>query len=257
MADMHTKDILAKALREAGLEEMAKRAEEAYYHDFLSPLDFPEMRLAADLAAIGTPAAMALRERHMNGEFDASKEESDEWAKSAEGQEVFGRLVTDSHKERDSGMTEKYWRALKPDAQPFDEVRITTIPRFKESELSGSEWRISAKVELLRNGVVMVDETYRDVETAARFLPSVIASAGDDGKAFFGGEGDVCDQEGCKETATVTYLKKHDYCDAGHKSQPTHPTIRRFCERHKVRGDCGLDDADSNYTPIVEGDRAP
>jgi hypothetical protein len=97
---MHTKDKLAKALREAGLEEMAKRAEDAYYDDFLSPLDFPCLQLNADLRAVGTPAALALCSRLMNGEFDASKEESDEWAKSAEGQEVFGRLVTDTRKDR-------------------------------------------------------------------------------------------------------------------------------------------------------------
>jgi hypothetical protein len=150
-------------------------------------------------------------------------------------------------------MNEKYWRGLKPDAQPFDEVRITTVPRFKQSGLSGDEWRISAKIELLRNGIVIVEQTFRNVQTAAMFLPSVIATACDDGKAHFAGERDFCDQEGCKDTATVTYLKKHDYCQAGHKSEPSHPTIRRFCECHKVRGDCGLDDADANYTAADMG----
>ena len=44
----------------------------------------------------------------------------------------------------------KIWRDLKPDAQAFDAVRITTVPRYKTSGLSGDEWRISAHVELLR-----------------------------------------------------------------------------------------------------------
>lgn len=48
-------------------------------------------------------------------------------------------------------MTElnKVSKAYRPDAQAFDEVRITTVPRWKESELSGDEWRISAKMEFL------------------------------------------------------------------------------------------------------------
>lgn len=76
---MHTKDILAAELNKAGLGSMAVLAAQGYYHDFLSPLATPCLQLAADLAAAGTPAALALRERHLNGEFDASKEEGDEW----------------------------------------------------------------------------------------------------------------------------------------------------------------------------------
>lgn len=92
-APTHTKDILAAELKKAGLHEMATLAATGYYHDFLSPLDKPEMQLAADLAAAGTPEALALRERHIRGEFDASKEESDAWAESDDGQEALGRLV--------------------------------------------------------------------------------------------------------------------------------------------------------------------
>jgi hypothetical protein len=90
---MHTKDKLAAELEKAGLYDMALKARGGYYHDFLSPLDFPDLQLAKDLTAVGTPAALALRNRHLAGEFDASKEESDEWAASPEGQDVFRRLV--------------------------------------------------------------------------------------------------------------------------------------------------------------------
>lgn len=88
---MHTKDFLAQELEKAGLPEMAERARQGMYHDFLSPLDFPELQLDADLAKAakrGNEAAVELRRRHWNGEFDASKEESDEWAASPEGQEA-------------------------------------------------------------------------------------------------------------------------------------------------------------------------
>jgi len=76
---MHTKDVLAAELHKAGLHDMAMRAGQGYYHDFMSPLATPCLQLAADLAEVGTPAALALRERHLNGEFDASREEGDEW----------------------------------------------------------------------------------------------------------------------------------------------------------------------------------
>jgi len=92
---MHTKDFLAQELEKAGLTEMAEKARTGYYHDFLSPLDFPELQLDKDLLAAGTPEALALRARHHNGEFDASTEESEEWAESADGQEAFRALLHD------------------------------------------------------------------------------------------------------------------------------------------------------------------
>ena len=95
---MHTKDKLARALRQAGLEEMASRAEAGYYHDFMSPLPFPEMELHKDLTEAGTPAALALRELHVKGEFDASMDESTEWFDSAEGRETFAQLTRSGKK---------------------------------------------------------------------------------------------------------------------------------------------------------------
>lgn len=89
---MHTKDKLAEALLLANLPEMAVKAREGYYHDFLSPLDMPANQLMTDLAAAGTPAALDVRRRTMHGEFDATKEEGDAWADSPDGQETFGRL---------------------------------------------------------------------------------------------------------------------------------------------------------------------
>jgi hypothetical protein len=96
---MHTQDLLADALREAGLTEMADRAATGFYHDFLSPLDLPEMALVTALGAAATAhpdkaqAIEALRKRVINGEFDASAEEGEEWAASPDGQETFGKLI--------------------------------------------------------------------------------------------------------------------------------------------------------------------
>lgn len=80
-------------MTKAGLPEMAAKAATGYYHDFLSPLAAPCMQLAEDLAKAGTPEALALRARHLDGEFDATTEESDDWAASAEGKAAFAQLI--------------------------------------------------------------------------------------------------------------------------------------------------------------------
>jgi hypothetical protein len=98
---MHTKDMLADALREIGLIEMAAKAREGFYHDFLSPLPLPEMALITALGAAATQhpdkaeAIEVLRQRVINGDFDASTEESEEWAQSEDGQDTFRRLIKD------------------------------------------------------------------------------------------------------------------------------------------------------------------
>lgn len=89
---MHTKDILSGELVKAGLHSMAQKASAGYYHDFLSPLAAPCVRLAEDLKAVGTPEALALRSRHINGEFDATLEESEDWIKSPDGVDAFDKL---------------------------------------------------------------------------------------------------------------------------------------------------------------------
>ena len=93
---MHSKDRLADELSKIGLHEMAEKAANGWYHDFLSPLATPDIQLNFDLleAAIhGNKQANELRLRFIDGEFDATKEESDEWAKSPEAAETFRELM--------------------------------------------------------------------------------------------------------------------------------------------------------------------
>ena len=97
---MHTKDKLADALLAVGLLDMSLQARGGYYHDFLSPLELPEIALVTALGAAATAnpdkAAdiRALMTRVINGDFDASAEESEEWAASPEGQEAFRSLTS-------------------------------------------------------------------------------------------------------------------------------------------------------------------
>jgi len=143
---------------------------------------------------------------------------------------------------------EKERRALRPDAQGFDEIRIRTIPRYKTSGMSGDEWRIHAEIEFYRKGIKRHSVGVRDVQTAAGFVYAEMGRALDNGKGYFAGEGTFCDQEGCAELGTVKKYLKKAFCREGHDEQVSTPTYRLFCAEHSRRGDCGLEDADANYT---------
>ena len=58
-----------------------------------------------------------------------------------------------------SKLGDKIHTKIPPDRQAFDEIRIKTEPRYKQSGLSGDEWRISGKIEFMYKGEV-VFETY-------------------------------------------------------------------------------------------------
>lgn len=96
-----TSEYLATVLDGVGLVEMAAKARRDEYHDFLSEADLPELMLERELrdARDGCPdkerAARieAIRRRHLQGEFDASNEESEAWAQSAEGRAAFAGLL--------------------------------------------------------------------------------------------------------------------------------------------------------------------
>lgn len=144
----------------------------------------------------------------------------------------------------------KPWHAVLPDRQSFDEIHIVTVPRWKESELSGSEWRISAKIIMKRKGHVIAERSFGTVENAARFLDWAMTEEHDSGRCdlSYSAYDELCDQEGCAEPATVMYRLKARYCREGHRSDPMpQREYRQFCERHKQRGDGGLDDGDANY----------
>ena len=145
---------------------------------------------------------------------------------------------------------EKQRRALRPDAQPFDEVRIRTVPRYKTSGMSGDEWRISAVTEFYRKGKKIFENHHGTIEYAVRLLDKDYLHVSEGGGAYYAGEGDICDQEGCSAVSTVTYRLKKEYCRQGHATETEKDVIRKFCEEHKRRGDCGLGDADRNYETV-------
>lgn len=92
---MRTRDKLASELRKVAeqaspsnaekYEAFAKRAETGEFDDYADTYTCPITQLYNELTAAGFTKFAA---RVANGEFDATKEESDEWARSPSGQEV-------------------------------------------------------------------------------------------------------------------------------------------------------------------------
>lgn len=96
---MRTRDKLAAELRKIAAlaspgnaekyEAFAKRAEAGEFDDYADTYVCPITQLYSELAAAGFTKFAA---RVAQGEFDATKEESDEWARSPSGQDAAKRL---------------------------------------------------------------------------------------------------------------------------------------------------------------------
>lgn len=96
---MRTRDKLAAELRKvaaiaspgnaAKYEAFAKRAETGEFDDYADTYVCPITQLHAELSAAGFTKFAA---RVASGEFDATIEESDEWARSPSGQAVAKEL---------------------------------------------------------------------------------------------------------------------------------------------------------------------
>lgn len=97
---MKTRDRLAAELRKvaaiaspsnaAKYEALAKRAEAGEFDDYAKTHVCPITALYGELLKAGFDK---FAKRVANGEFDATKEESDEWARSPDGQEVAKQLT--------------------------------------------------------------------------------------------------------------------------------------------------------------------
>jgi len=92
---------LAQVLHAAGLFDLEKMARDDLFHDYLSPYALPDLELDNELlkvmrngaTEVQRIAAMHIRQRHHDGEFDATLQESDDWAESEDGQDAFNRLA--------------------------------------------------------------------------------------------------------------------------------------------------------------------
>lgn len=155
-----------------------------------------------------------------------------------------------------------------PKAHPEDDgiigVTIARIPRWKESELSGDEWRFTLLGVITykdwRNGGT-ADEKITCLswtETQGDVALQVAAWCQDNQKLLSPPHAvkdladiKVCFQPGCGLLPVNVYGITQEWTDhphQGHRMEKRrHPVVRAFCARHSHRGDCDLEDQDDNY----------
>jgi hypothetical protein len=138
-----------------------------------------------------------------------------------------------------------------PDYEFFDEIRLVSASRWKESEMSGDEWRTIVGIELWFKGQVMARATGRDIKTALMLTCGLIYDDLDyDKKLHLQLDQNCCDQLHCAKNAKVKLWLKKRYTPDGETIATTAGTrcYRKFCTEHAVRGhDAGWEDRDTNY----------
>lgn len=154
----------------------------------------------------------------------------------------------------------------------FDEVEIKIVPRFKESETSGDEWRIEALIALKRKGAVIFLAGARNLESAVKYLPWLLEtvcekSDSEDGWTehhkkrspecgIYGLGKNECAQPGCTRDPIVFYALEKEFSDNGFfereidRNGAFDMLVRGFCKIHKDRGDGGREDNMKNYREI-------
>ena len=93
MSTILTTEKLALALEacnDPALKTMIKLARMGHYDDYKSELVAPIFTLVIDAVNAGHPE---IAERAKNGDFDATKEESNAYLSSPEGQEIINNLI--------------------------------------------------------------------------------------------------------------------------------------------------------------------
>jgi hypothetical protein len=150
-----------------------------------------------------------------------------------------------------------------PDDSWYDTCVIDTIERWKESGLSGDEYRFSYRVSFIRKGQVLLEKSYGSWKAALAFVPGLSYNdypAGADSEhedsPVIQERYSFCFQPGCPELATREFRILKLYTDRGHEIEMSNQTDYRFrfCEKHaQHRGDCGLLDSDSNLVEVPFG----
>lgn len=153
-----------------------------------------------------------------------------------------------------------------PDDPWYDTCVVETIERWKESELSGDEYRFSYRVSFMRKGHVLLQRSYGSWKAALAFIPGLSyndAPSGADEEyehsVVIDERYTFCFQPGCSEIATREFRIVKLYDDRGsevHMSKDTDYRFR-FCDKHGgSRGDCGLLDSDANLIEVAFGSDA-
>jgi hypothetical protein len=134
----------------------------------------------------------------------------------------------------------------------IDRVELVVEDRFKQSELSGDEWRYSVLIQFYRKGVLLGTKRYSRMEWAVSALPyEFMVFPEQSPMALWRLDSQTCAQYGCAKEAVVTYQTKKRYSERGEGPLPEGaPVLRSYCEKHKNRGDSDLEDSMQNLVVV-------
>ncbi len=155
-----------------------------------------------------------------------------------------------------------------PDHELVDKVEMKIVPRFKQSGMSGDEWRTSGFTRLFHKGILLYERSYLTLADAAKHLPWLVTVVGEEllfsddeelnkrHDVLVDSKGKKCMQAGCSNDATHVFQIKELFTKRGQKLDASENerfvSLRAFCEEHAVRGDCDLEDNDDNYLLVEE-----
>ncbi len=137
----------------------------------------------------------------------------------------------------------------------FDEIRIRTLPHFKDSP-TGSEWRTTVQFEALNKGRTRFVRGFSTFHKLAIHLPLLFLDCPSDIHMSKAPDvDDLCDQDGCPEPFTRTYRVKGEKCDECNTDTDLYkfnddPILRKYCERHAKRGEGYYNDMDANLEEL-------
>lgn len=147
---------------------------------------------------------------------------------------------------------EKMWHKRHPDFECYDKITMEVVPRYKESGLSGDEWRQHVEVTFWFKGHRIYSYGARDMQAAMMlFGHHFFETTSPISDKILKLEEDLCDQPSCTNPPTHRYILKELFSSSGDKldksDQGDRPYYRKFCQKHGTRGDCGREDSDANY----------
>lgn len=135
------------------------------------------------------------------------------------------------------------------DDEGIDKIEMQIVPRYKESELSGDEWRVSCHVSFYRKGNLIMETSFNKMESAILGLGHLWNTRPEWSPiALWGFDGTECHQPSCAEPATHVFQMKERFSAQGDGPLPqgSFSSFVAYCDKHKTRGDCGREDADRN-----------
>lgn len=191
----------------------------------------------------------------------------DEWRTSTQWQctaEIAARLQGDLGTTRDPA-----WLAFDGPYGTLDAGGAALYPGLFRSQKMLHQIPCSS-IDFFRKGRLLYRSTYDEqpmpLIVSAGHLPWAMVMARDEPLGTIDAWEDMrqlCFQMGCAAPASSTYVLKHLFADDGARRPATASSsrgenpapvqlVRRFCPLHLRRGDCGLEDADDNYT-VIDG----